>query len=39
MSFEIDTLHVIASLDPNKEDNYNEIMNEDAQSSIVRIQS
>jgi hypothetical protein len=32
MSFETDTLHVIAPLDPNEGDRYNDPMNEDAQS-------
>jgi hypothetical protein len=35
MSFETDTLHIIASLDPNEGDKYNEPMDEDAQSSII----
>jgi hypothetical protein len=35
MSFEIDTLHVIMPLDPNEGDIYNNIMNEDAHSSII----
>jgi hypothetical protein len=35
MSFETDTLCVIAPLDPNEGDRYNEPMNEDAQSSII----
>jgi hypothetical protein len=30
MSFEIDTLHIIAPLDPNEGDMYNEPVNEDA---------
>jgi hypothetical protein len=36
MSFEIDTLCVIAPLDPNEGDIYNELINEDAQSLIIR---
>jgi hypothetical protein len=35
MSFEIDTLCIIAPLDPNEGDIYNEHVNEDAKSSII----
>jgi hypothetical protein len=35
MSFEIDTLHMIAPLDPNEGYKCNEPVNEDAQSSII----
>jgi hypothetical protein len=29
MSFETDTFHIIAPLDPNEGDKYNEVVNED----------
>jgi hypothetical protein len=35
MSFETDTLRIIAPLDPNEGDIYNDPVNEDAQSSII----
>jgi hypothetical protein len=35
MSFEIDTLHVIVPLDAHEGDIYNELVNDDAQSSII----
>jgi hypothetical protein len=35
MSFEIDTLRIIAQLDPKEGDKYNNLVNEDAQISII----
>jgi hypothetical protein len=35
MSFNIVTLHVIAPLDPNEGDKYNELVDEDAHSSVI----
>jgi hypothetical protein len=37
MSFETDTLHIIAPLDPNEGDRYNEPMNEDVELIIENI--
>ena len=36
MSFETDTLHVITTLDPNEGDIYNEMVNEDARSYVIK---
>jgi len=35
MSFEIDTLRIVAPLNLNEGDKYNELVDEDAQSSII----
>ena len=35
MSFETDTIFMVSPLDPYEDDRYNEIVNEDAQSSTV----
>jgi hypothetical protein len=37
MSFETDTIFMVSPLDPYEDDRYNELVNEDAQSSQLRI--